>query len=58
MPRDPWLNLAVTGHIRIVGDSAVAVFTRLLDGVEPSLVDLESGSAGFRGLQFVRAVLA
>jgi metal-dependent HD superfamily phosphatase/phosphodiesterase len=39
MPRDPWLNLAVTGHIRIVGDSAVAVFTRLLDGVEPSLVD-------------------
>jgi hypothetical protein len=32
------LNLAVTGHIRIVGDSAVAVFTRLLDGVELSLV--------------------
>jgi divalent metal cation (Fe/Co/Zn/Cd) transporter len=57
---DPVIGLAITALILgIVGESAVAVFTRMLDGVEPSLVDQirRSGAQvqGIRDLPQVRA---
>jgi cation diffusion facilitator family transporter len=57
---DPIIGLAITALILgIVGQSAVAVFTRMLDGIEPSLVDeIRRSARQLRGIRDVRQVRA
>jgi len=57
---DPVIGLAITALILgIGGDSAIAVFTRMLDGVEPSLVDeIRRSGRQVRGVRDVPQVRA
>ena len=57
---DPVIGLAITALIiGIAGESAVAVFTRMLDGVEPRLVDeIRRAGRQVRGIRDVREVRA
>src|SRR5262245_28362035 len=57
---DPIIGLAITALILgIVRQSAVAVFTRMLDGIEPGLVDeIRRSGRRVRGIRDVRQVRA
>lgn len=57
---DPIVGLLITAAIlRIVWESAAAVFTRLLDGVEPgTLEDIRSAATGVDGVEEVTTVRA
>ena len=57
---DPVIGLAITALIiGIVGESVLAVFTRMLDGVEPGLVDeIRHAGRQVQGIRDVRQVRA